>query len=154
MTQEVNLRAWPVGDGLGGDEIGMETGGVGIEQLLDAFGALGLQDEAGVVIFRDAVGDFGIGVGGSVGMLLAGERNNDAGIVATRGRKLVRLIPCPNFEPRPLAPGVDAGCGLDDIRDVGAADAGGDFDEIEFAAGVRPQELRMGHSAHETKALD
>jgi len=79
----IGLRAWFVGNGLGGDEIGLKAGGVGIEQLLDAFGALGLEDEAGVVIFRDAVGDFGIGVGGRIGMFLAGERKNDSGVVAT-----------------------------------------------------------------------
>ncbi len=78
----IGLRAWFVRDGLGGDEVGLETGGVGIEQLLDAFGALGLQDEAGVMIFGDTVGDFGIGVGGRIGMFLAGERKNDSGIVA------------------------------------------------------------------------
>src|SRR5260370_34246829 len=102
----------------------------------------------------DAVGAFGIVVGGSAWMLLRGERNNYGCVVEARGGKLVGLIPCPNFEPRPLAPGVDAGCGLNHVGDVGAADAGGDFDEIEFAAGVRPQELRMGHSAYETEALD
>ncbi len=70
----IALRAWFVREGLGGDEIGLEAGGVGIEELLDAFGALGFQDEAGVVILRDAAGDFGIGVGGGIGMFLAGKR--------------------------------------------------------------------------------
>ena len=76
------------------------------------------------------------------------------GYIVTLGGKLIRLIPCPNFKPCPFAPEIDARCGLDDIRDIGPADTSGDFDEIEFAAGVRPQELRMGHSAYETKALD
>ncbi len=76
------LRAWFVGDGLGGNEVGLETGGVGIEQVLDVFVALGFQDEAGVMIFGDTVGDFGIGVGGRIGMFLAGERDNDSGVVA------------------------------------------------------------------------
>ena len=79
---EMLLRAWFVGDWLGGDEIGLEAGGVGIEELLDAFGALGFQDEADVVIFGDAVGDFGIGVGGRIRMFLAGEREHDCGVVA------------------------------------------------------------------------
>jgi hypothetical protein len=69
---------------------------------------LGFQDEAGVVEFRDTVGDFGIGVGGRIGMLLAGERKNDSGVVAARWGKVVRLIPCSDFEARPLAPEVDA----------------------------------------------
>jgi len=63
------------------------------------------------------------------------------------------MIPCPDFEARPLAPKVDAGGGLDDIRDVGAADAGGDFDEIKFAVRVRAEELRMGDSTHEAETL-
>ena len=78
----MELRSWLVGDGLGGDEIGLETGGVGIEELLNTFGALGLQDESNVMILGDAVRDFRIGVGGSVGMFLPGERKNDCGIVA------------------------------------------------------------------------
>ena len=82
MEQDIKLSAWFVWDGLRRDEIGLKTGGVGIEELLDAFVALGLQDETRVVIFRDAVGDFGIGVGGRIGMFLAGERKNDSGVVA------------------------------------------------------------------------
>ena len=77
------LRRWFFGDRLGGDEIGLKTGGVRIEQLLNAFGALGLQDETDVVILGDAVGDFGIGVGGRIGMFLASERKNDGGVVAS-----------------------------------------------------------------------
>ena len=68
----MQLRGWLVWDGLGRDEIGLKAGGVGIEELLNAFGALGLEDEASVVILRDAVGDFGIGIGGRIGMFLAG----------------------------------------------------------------------------------
>src|SRR5260370_2073458 len=98
------LRGWFVRDGLRGDEIGVKAAGVGIEQVLNAFGALRLQDEAGVVIPGDAVGDFRIGVGGSIRMFLAGERKNDSGIIGAWGRKLVRPIPCPDLHSRPLAP--------------------------------------------------
>lgn len=76
------LRTGLVWNGLRRHEIGLKAGGVRIEELLDAFGALGLQDETGVVIFRDAVGDFGIAVGGRVGMFLASERKNDCGVIA------------------------------------------------------------------------
>jgi hypothetical protein len=86
----------------------LEAGGVGIEQVLNAFVVLRFEDEAGVVILRDAVGDFGIGVGGRIGMFLAGERKNDSRVVAAWWRKLVRLIPCSDFEARPFAPEVDA----------------------------------------------
>src|SRR6266404_6198947 len=98
------LGAWFVGNGLGGDEVVAEAAGVGIEQVLDAFGAWRFQDEAGVVVFRDAVGDFGIGVGGGIGMFLASEGENDAGVVAAQWGKLVRLVPCSDFESRPFAP--------------------------------------------------
>src|SRR6266581_9193207 len=98
------LRGWLVGNGLGGDEIDVKARGVRIEQLLDAFRALGLQDEADVMISRDTAGDFRIGVGGSIRMLLASERKNDSGIIIANRRKLVRLIPCPNFQARPFAP--------------------------------------------------
>src|SRR5260370_36071410 len=101
----------------------------------------------------DAVGDFGIGVGGSIRMFLARERKNDTGIIIANRRKLVRLIPCPHFKARPVAPEVDSVRSFDDSGDVGAANAGGDFDEIKLAAGVRPKELRMGHSAHEAEPL-
>ena len=83
VGRKTKLRAWFVRDWLRRDEIGLKTRGVGIEQLVDAFGALRFQDEAGVMIFRDAVGDFGIGVGGRIRMFLAGERKNDSGVVAT-----------------------------------------------------------------------
>ncbi|OLE76887.1 hypothetical protein AUG19_01895 [archaeon 13_1_20CM_2_54_9] len=149
----IALRAWFVWNGLGGDEIGSETVGVGIEQLLDAFGALGFEDEASVMVFRDAVGDFGVGVGGRIGMFLASERKDDCGVVAAQWGKLVRPISCSDFQTRPLAPEVDARGGLDDIGDVSAPDAGGDFNEIKFAIGVSAQELGMGDSAHEAEAI-
>src|SRR5437762_10037130 len=98
MARRMMLRGWFVRDGLSGDEIGLETAGVRIEQLLKAFGAWGFEDEADVMVFRDAAGDFGIGVGGSIGMLLARERKNDCGIVAARSRKLVGVVRCPDFQ--------------------------------------------------------
>jgi hypothetical protein len=153
LAQDIKLRAGLVRDRLSGEEIVAETAGVGIEQMLDAFVALRFEDEADVVVFGDAIGDFGIGVGGRVRLFLAGERNDDSGVVAAHGGKLVRLIPCPDFEARPFAPEVDAGGSLDDIGNVGAADAGGDLDEIEFAVGMRLQKLGMSHSTHEAKPL-
>src|SRR5712692_351869 len=147
----MKLRGWFVRNRLGGNEIGVKTAGVRIEQLLDAFVALRLQNEANVVIFRYAIGNFRICVGGSIRMFLARERQDDSRVIASGRRKLVRLLPCPDFEARPLAPKVDLGCGLDDIRDIGAADASGDLDEIKLAVRVRAQELRMSHSPHEAE---
>ena len=91
-------------DGLKGQEIVLEANGVGIEEFLDAFAAGRLQDEAGVVIFMDTVGDFGIAVGICVGMLLAGEAQDYAGVIFSRRRQGVRLLPCSDFEARPFAP--------------------------------------------------
>ncbi len=142
-----------VWDGLGGDEIGLKTGGVRIEQLLDAFGALGPQDKADVVILDDAIGYFRIGVSGSIGMFLASERKNDCGIIVARCGQIVRPIPRSDFKAGPLAPEVDSGGGLDDLGNVGAADASGDFDEVKLAVGVRAEEFGMSNSAHEAEAI-
>ena len=150
----MSLIVWFVRDRLRGNEIAVKTLGVRIEQLLNSLVALGLQNEAGVVILRHAINDFGVCICGSIRVLLAGERKNDARIVVTLGRKLIRMFPCPYFEPCPLAPEIDARCGLNDVGDISAADTSGHFDEIEFAFRVRPQELGMGHAAHEAKTLD
>src|SRR5260370_4663050 len=114
---------------------------------MDGFGALGFQDGAEVMMFRDAVGGLGMGVGGRIGMFLAGERKNDSGVVAAQWGKLVGLIPCPDFEAGPLAPEVDAGGGLDYIRNISAADAGGDFHEIKFSLSVGAEGLGMSGTA-------
>jgi hypothetical protein len=42
-----------------------------------------------VMIFRDAINDFRVGIGQSIGMFLARERENDAGIIAAHGRQLI-----------------------------------------------------------------
>ena len=62
------------------------------------------QDEAGVVIFVHAIGDFGVAVGICVGMFLAREAQDNAGVIFSRWRESVRLLPCSDFEARPFAP--------------------------------------------------
>ena len=42
LAHDIELGARLVRNGLRRDEIGLETGGVGVEELLDAFGALRL----------------------------------------------------------------------------------------------------------------
>src|SRR6266436_1847367 len=101
------------------------------------------------MIFRDAIGDFGIGIGGSIGMFLPSERKNDGGVVAACRGKLVGLIPCSNFEAGPFAPEIDSRGGFDDIGNVRAADAGGDFNEIELAVRVSTEELGVSDSSHQ-----
>ena len=89
-----------------------------------------------MVVFRDAIDDFRVVVWGGVRTFLAGQGKNDASIVAPRSGKLVGLLACSDFETGPFAPEINAGGGFDDVGNVGAADAGGDFDEIKFAVGV------------------
>src|ERR1700686_606083 len=107
-----------------------------------------------MVILRDAINDFGIVVGTRVGMLLARERKNYAGVVAARGGKLVRLLPCSDFEVRPFAPEINVGGGFDHVGNVGAADASGDFDEIKSAVSVRFQEFGVRDAAETAKTFD
>src|SRR5712671_6506979 len=143
-----------VGNGLGGEKIGDEARGVGIQNLLNTLGLRRFEDESGVVIFRDAVDDLRVIVRGRVRAFLTGQRKDYAGIVAACGGKLVRLLPCSDFQVRPFTPEVDVGGGFDDVGNVRAPDACGDFDEIELAVGVRFQKLCVSHSAKIAEAFD
>jgi hypothetical protein len=67
----VGLGGRFVGNGLGGEKICHETGGVGIEELLDTIGVRRFEDESGMVIFRNTVDDFGVIVHGGVRVFLA-----------------------------------------------------------------------------------
>src|SRR5260370_7980352 len=102
------------------------------------------------MIVRNAIDNFKIVVGRSVRMLLTRERKNDASIIAARGREFVGLPPYGDFQARPFAPQIDVGGGFDDVGDVGAADAGGDFDEIEFAATLGFQKFSFRATAEES----
>src|ERR1700720_447284 len=107
-----------------------------------------------MVILRDAINDFGIVVGTRVGMLLARERKNHAGVVAARGGKLVRLLPCSDLEVRPFAPEINVSGGFDHVGNVGAADAGSDFNEIKSTVGVGFQEFGVCDAAEIAETLD
>src|SRR6267154_3283968 len=143
-----------VGYGLGGEKIGDEARGVRIQELLDTFGLRGPKNESGVVIFRNPIDDFRVVVRGSVRTLLAGQGKDYAGIIAACGGELVRLLPCSDFQSRPLTPEVDVGGSFDYVRDVGATDTRGDLDEVELAVGVRFQEFGVGHAAEIAEAFD
>jgi hypothetical protein len=93
-----------VWDWLGGQEVGLEALGVGVQEFLDAVVAGGFQDEAGVVIFVDAVGDFGIGVRAGVRVFLASQAEDHAGVIVARGWRSVGLLPCAYFQAGPFAP--------------------------------------------------
>ena len=82
----------------------MEALGVGVQEFLDAVVAGGFQDEAGVVIFVDAVGDFGIGVRAGVRVFLASQAEDHAGVIVARGWRGVGLLPSTDFQTGPFAP--------------------------------------------------
>ena len=105
------------------------------------------------MIFSDAVDYFGVVVGGGVGIFLTREREDDAGVIAANGRKLVGSFAGTHFEAGPFAPEIDAGGGFHDVGNVRAADAGGNFDEIEFAVGVGFQEFSVRYAAQKTQAF-
>src|SRR5579872_1653986 len=142
------------GDRLESHEVVMKAGRVGSEQLLDAFGAGGAQDEAGVMMLFDAQDDFRIGVGGSIGVGLAREAEDGAGVLLTDGRQLIGLLARAKLEFGPFAPEIDAGGGLDNVRDVSAAHASGDFNEIELAIGMGFQKLGMGNTTNQAEGAD
>lgn len=154
LRAELRLGGGFVGNRLGGQEIGGEAFGVGSEELFDAFGGTGFKDESGVVVFLDPFDDFGVVVGGSVRFLLAGQRDYYACVVFACLGELVGHLPCCDFEMSPFAPQVDAGGGFDHIGDVGTADAGGDFEEIEAVVAVSLQEFRVGYAAHQSQTLN
>src|SRR6266567_1189505 len=101
-----------------------------------------------LVVFRDAINDFRVREGGSIRVFLARKRKNNSGVIAARGGKLIGLFSSFDFETRPFAPEVDTCGGLDDIGNVGTADASSNLNEIEFFAGVRLQEFGVCHAMH------
>jgi len=107
-----------------------------------------------MVIFRDALDDFGIVVGGSIGFFLPRKRDDDPGIVLSQWRQLVRLLPCPDIEARPLSPQIDPRGSFDDIGDEGTADAGRNFQKVETVVGLGFQEFSMSDAANKTEAAD
>ena len=139
---------------MGGEEVVGETHGVGVQELLDAGGIGGFEDEAGMLIFGDTIGDFGIGVRARVGMFLASEGENHSGVIAAGLWHCVRLFAGGDFEACPFAPEVDAGGGFDNIGDVGAAYAGSDFNEIKFFVGVGFEEFGVGNATEKAESAD
>ena len=100
------------------DVAGMRLGRGGL--LRDAGG---MRPGGGLV--RDASGRRG-----RVGLFLAGQGDDRSGVILPDLGQVVELLPCSDFEARPLAPEIDAGGGANHIGDVGTADARGDFKEI------------------------
>src|ERR1043165_9647284 len=114
-----------------GEEVFGEAASVLFQKLDRALVVRRAHDEADVPGLADAEDHFGVVIRGSVGPLLARERDGDAGVVAARGRRRVRPLASRKLDARPLAPEVDAGGGLDRLGGVRAADARRGFEEVE-----------------------
>ena len=120
---------------------------------LDAGGGGSADDQAGVVLAVESLDDFGSVVSGRVGGLLAGEGDDAAGVVVAELRQVVvKAEEGGELEAGPLDPGVEAGGELNDLGDVGAADAGGGFEEVEAAVFVGADELGVGDAGSEVKS--
>ena len=65
-----------------GEEVANEALGIGGEEVFDAAGGRGFEDETGVMVFRDAIYDLGIMIRGSVRAFLPSKRDERAGVVA------------------------------------------------------------------------
>src|SRR5271167_1571778 len=106
------------------------------------------------MVLSNAVNDFWVIVGGSVGTLLASQGNEHTRVVMPGGRQSIGLFPCPYFQTRPFAPKIDARGGLNDIGDIGAADASGDFKEIKLSIGVSFQEFSVRNASEEAQLIE
>jgi len=66
---------------------------------------------------------------------------NYSRVVLRHMRQFVRSLPGSDVELGPFAPKIDAVASLDDVNNVSAANARGDFQEIYFSCGVGFQEF-------------
>src|SRR6516162_3397671 len=94
---------------LGGQEILDEPARIGIEKLLNPLLACRFKNETRVMNLVYAIDDFVFVIGRSVGTLLARERENHTSVIAPYRGQLIGLSAGSDFEPRPLAPQIDAG---------------------------------------------
>ncbi len=102
-----------------------------------------------MVFFLQAPDEFGVVVGGGIGFFLAGEANEEATIVGGDGAELVMAGAAVDFNFGPFGPEVDAGGGGDEVGDVRAADAGGGFEEVDFAVLAALNVFSVGDAAEE-----
>jgi hypothetical protein len=140
---------------LGGAELFEEAVAVLVEQSFEAVCGGGLEDETGVVMLGKAVDDFGSVEGGGVGLFLAGEADDAAGVILPELWKEVLLSEKGgDFDAGPLDPRVDAGGEFDDVGDEGSTDACGGFEEVEGSGGFGFDELGMGDAGDEAEGVD
>src|SRR5262245_57706640 len=103
--------------------------GVVVEQFLDPQWIRRLHYESGMVILLHAIDDLRIVVRRCIRLLLLGQRHDYAGIVRASTWKLIALLPCSDFELRPLSPQIYAGSMVNHIRDVRSPHTRRYFDE-------------------------
>src|SRR3954471_25091683 len=96
----------------------------------------------------------GVAVAGSVRILLAGKRQNYAGIVFANGWEGVAAISTGDFNARPLAPQVDSGRSFHHFVDISSAHAGRALQKIELAIRLRADELRVRNAAKQPQGRD
>src|SRR2546423_12962925 len=135
-----------------GAEVARESFGVVVEKLAHAFEAGRADDEADVVRLVHAEDDLLIRVSGGVGALLPRERERDAAVLAPRLETPDAPAPrAGHLDARPLAPEVVARRRLQGLSDVRAADARGDFKEVELSVFSAAYELGVRRAAFESE---
>src|ERR1051326_2887454 len=135
-----------------GAEVLREAFGVSFEERAHALRVLASDDEADVVGLVNAEDYLHVGVSRSVGVLLPRERERDAAVLAARFEFADALAArVRDLDARPLAPEVVAGSGFEGLGDESAADARGDFEEVELAVRRAAYELGVRRAAFESE---
>src|ERR1051325_4463797 len=125
-----------------------EAFGVRVEKPAHAREVGRAHDETDVVGLLHAEDYLRVVVTGRVRMLLARERERDAAVLAPRSDRADPLAARVRYlDARPLAPEVAAARRLQGLRDVRAADARRDFEEVELAVRRAAYELCVRRAA-------
>ena len=128
FIQSKSLRSWPFRGRLNGAELVEETVAVLADKGFDALVRVGADDQTGVVVAVETPDDFGGVVVGGVGLLLTGETDDASSVALLRLRQSVLHVKeRGDLHSGPFDPWVDTGGEVDDLGDVGAADAGRGF---------------------------
>src|SRR5271163_978252 len=95
--------------------------------------------------------DFGVVVGGGVGIVLAGEGKNYAGILFADRGQLITAVAAGDFDAGPLAPQINSRCRFDHFVDVGSADASGTLKKIKMTVCVGVDVFGVRNPAHQAE---
>src|SRR6185295_12049995 len=107
-----------------------------------------------VVLLVQAVHNLGVVVGRSVRALLSSKRDDHPGKVIPMRRQLVLRIFAADFDPSPLSPQIQTGCGLDCFSDVCSAYPRRDLEKVEPTVLTSLDELSVSDSSHQPKLVD